>query len=130
MQCGQDTRGPFHTKFPVTEETGSQCDANTGGPFCSDIVMVCVNLQLTFLYGLSDLIGVLGEVQVCHVGLQVADRTLPSCHAESLYGQICQEENIMVKLTAYPTFLCIQKLDQGALPKVAQPPLIHLSTVP
>lgn len=51
----------------------------------------CVNVQLTLLYGLCDFGCILGEVQVCHVGLQVANRALPSCHAESLYGQICEE---------------------------------------
>lgn len=44
--------------------------------------------SLTLLYGLCDFLCVLGEVKVCHVGLQVAYRTFPSCHTESLYGQI------------------------------------------
>lgn len=48
-------------------------------------------IQLTFLYSFCDFPCILGEIQVCHVGLEVANRTLPSCHAESLYGQICQE---------------------------------------
>lgn len=48
-------------------------------------------IQLTFLYSFCDFPCILGEIQVCHVGLEVANRTLPSCHAESLYAQICQE---------------------------------------
>lgn len=44
--------------------------------------------SLTFLYGLRDLLRVLGEVKVGHVGLQVTDGTLPSRHAESLDGQL------------------------------------------
>lgn len=41
----------------------------------------------TFVYGLCDFLRVCGEVKICHVGLQVAYRTIASCHAESLYGQ-------------------------------------------
>lgn len=71
-------------------ETSYRGAANTGGPLCSNKTTACVNTQLTLLYGLGDFGCILGQVQVCHVGLQVANRALPSRHAESLYGQICE----------------------------------------
>lgn len=83
--------GPFHAEFPVNGETSYQRDANTGGPLCSNKVTACVNIQLTLLYGLGDFGCILGEVQVCHVGLQVANRALSSRHAESLYAQIWED---------------------------------------
>lgn len=97
-------------------------DANTGGPLCYHKITVRVNKQLTFLYGLGNFGCVFGEVQVCHVGLQVADGALTSCHAESLYGQICEDENrrdILVNLTVYPRCLelktCPRCADQPSL---------------
>lgn len=53
--------------------------------------MVRASVQLTLLYRLGDFSRILGEVEVGHVGLQVANGALPSCHAESLDGQICED---------------------------------------
>lgn len=49
--------------------------------------------SLTFLYGLCDLLRVLGEVKVGHIGFQVTNGTLPSRHTESLDGQLWKNKS-------------------------------------
>lgn len=46
----------------------------------------------TFRQSLLNLDWVGRQVQVCVVRLQVADRTVSSCHAEALDGQFCRED--------------------------------------
>lgn len=46
----------------------------------------------TFFQGLADLGRVGRQVQVGAVGLQVADGTVPACHAEALDEQPCKHE--------------------------------------
>lgn len=94
----------------------------------SNQIKVCetrIIIQLTFLYSFCDFPCILGEIQVCHVGLEVANRTLPSSHAESLYAQICQEsmqKEILVQFTALLYISYTYKIEN--LYRVERPPLI------
>lgn len=62
-------------------------------------VHLCVYHRFTLLNGLLDFLGVFGEIQVSHVGLEVANWALTSSHAESLYRQICKRGIFILPLS-------------------------------
>lgn len=55
----------------------------------------------TFLQSLPNLDGISRQVEVCVVGLQVADGTVSSRHTEALDEQLCRAERANSHMTGH-----------------------------